>query len=124
MDTFRKAFASVSVVLGLLATAPAQAQNLLLNGDFDQPILPLGTTSVPANTYGWIYNGAALASVASGSLYATPSQGCDCAQVALLEGFDSEILQYFTPSTSGEYELSWQDAGSATNLGAPYTQSY
>ena len=130
-DTFstlglRAAVSVAGLTLGLLASSPAHAQNLLTDGSFETPQLSPGNYEYPQGTLNnWVYSGlAVLINVANGSPWTTPSAtpGYDGNQVAGVQNAGS-LAQTFAATGTGAFDLTWLDSGRPNYAVQNYTVS-
>jgi hypothetical protein len=109
----RSATASiVGLALGLLASSPACAQNLITDGSFETTQLqPANYQYVGGTLNGWLYTGlAVLINVAEGSPWINPQlqTGYDGDQVAGVQETGS-LSQMFAARTTGAFDITWID---------------
>jgi hypothetical protein len=99
----------------LLTSVPVMGQNLLQNGGFEQPVMPLGTFQYGLTNSGWRFSpggshgGSGITTV--GSLFTYSQSVSDGQQMAFLQADGNTISQTFTIPGSGKYELSYFHAG-------------
>ena len=113
-------FTATSLIALALIGFSAKAQNLILNGSFESPFVPVNTQS-PTPPTSWLASGA-YESIINGdysSLYPLPQHGQQYATV----GNSSSLSQAFTIGSPGIYVLTWFDSTEFNGPGqfSPYS---
>jgi hypothetical protein len=100
---------SILFALGILccAVAPASASNIIVNGSFEQPILPPNSFTIQPTIPGWYNRLNQGIEVQSNSVLGPGNVAQDGTQYAELNPNNPTALDQDVPTTTGAYQLSF-----------------
>jgi len=116
---------SLVLFASILLPAPAAA-NLILNGSFESPVLTVGfcivPTTCPVSAANW--SGVYQWGIASGNPFDPPTPFPDGTQALIFQSAGNNISQVVNLPVTGEYLLTWFDAGRDPGAGFGGNEPY
>jgi len=96
----------ITVVTCAVIGISAQAQNLLVNGSFESPVIGQNSLSGTPPT-GWVFGNSCVLFNGSFSSFPLPANGNQYVDFGINSGFS--VSRTFTVTNSGDYALTWVD---------------
>ena len=94
----------ITVVTCAVIGISAQAQNLLVNGSFESPVISVISSTPPT---GWVFGNSCVLFNGSYSGFPLPTNGNQYVDFGINSSFS--VARTFTVTNSGDYALTWVD---------------